>query len=154
MTMKKRRRKSSRTSSKTGQRKSTTKAQYVWSDSSFASQKLQKSQGALVVTQVGSPIFWKCGVQALIATSTAESELQMLVEGSLAAQNVGMMVKEMLKPIKKKEQRLETIKELEEREEFAEDTRNEDHSEEPDVLCVDNKAATQILVQESGSWRT
>ena len=25
---------------------------------------------------------------------------------------------------------------------------------EEDILCVDNKAATQILVQESGSWRT
>ena len=119
----------------------------VWTDSSFAPQKNKKCQGALVVTQIGSPIFWKCGVQALIATSTAESELQMLVKGSLAAQNVGMMVKEMLKPIKKKERRLETIKELEEREEFAEDTRDEDQSEEPDVLCVDNKAATQILDQ-------
>ena len=29
----------------------------VWSDSSFASQVHQKSQGALVVTQAGSPVF-------------------------------------------------------------------------------------------------
>ena len=58
----------------------------VWSDSSFASQEKQKSQGALVVTQSPSPIFWKCGSQGLIALSTAESELQMLCEGSLAAQ--------------------------------------------------------------------
>ncbi len=63
----------------------------VRSDSSFASQVQQKSQGALVVTQAGSPVFWKCGRQALIAMSTAESELQMLIEGSLAAQNIGML---------------------------------------------------------------
>ena len=29
-----------------------------------------------------------------------------------------------------------------------------DEEFEEDLLCVDNKAATQILVQESGSWRT
>ena len=38
----------------------------VWSDSSFASQVQQKSQGALVVTQAGGPVFWKCGRRALL----------------------------------------------------------------------------------------
>ena len=102
----------------------------VWSDSSFASQVQQKSQGALVVTQAGSPVFWKCGRQALIAMSTAESELQMLIEGSLAAQNIGMMVKEMRRPRFKKEKKgIETIQELQEREEFAEEPDDEDSDE-------------------------
>ena len=66
----------------------------VWTDSSYASQKESKSQGAFVVTLALAPVFWKCGKQALIAQSTAESELQMLTEGSLAAKNIGKLLKE------------------------------------------------------------
>ena len=73
----------------------------VWTDSSFASQGNSKSQGALVVTQSLAPIFWKCGCQSLVSQSTAESELQMLVEGSLAAQNIGSLVKEVTSTIAK-----------------------------------------------------
>ena len=43
-------------------------------------------------------MFWKCARQALTALSTAEAELQMLCEGSLATRNVGMLMKEMMKP--------------------------------------------------------
>ena len=46
----------------------------VWTDSSFASQEDQKSQGALVLTRRLAPIYWKCVRQALVAQSTAESE--------------------------------------------------------------------------------
>lgn len=74
----------------------------VWTDSSFASQEGSKSQGALVVTQSLAPIFWKCGCQNLVAQSTAESELQMLVEGSLAAQNIASLVKEVTRTPKQK----------------------------------------------------
>lgn len=69
----------------------------VWTSCSFASQAGQKSQGALVVTQSASPTFWKCATQSVPAFNTAISELQMMVEGSLAAQNVGMLLKEMAK---------------------------------------------------------
>jgi hypothetical protein len=48
--------------------------------------------------------------------STAESELQMLCEGSLATRNVGTLIKEMMKPMKESSESEETIKELEERE--------------------------------------
>ena len=67
-----------------------------------------------------------------------------------------MMVKEIRRPRFKKVKGIETIQELQEREEFAEEPDDEDSDEEfeEDLLCVDNKAATQILVQESGSWRT
>jgi hypothetical protein len=81
----------------------------------------------------------------------------MLIEGSLAAQNIGMLVKEMRRPKFRRERKgIETIQELQDREEFAEEPDDEDSDEEfeEDLLCVDNKAATQILVQESGSWRT
>jgi hypothetical protein len=68
-----------------------------------------------------------------------------------------MLVKEMRKPMFRKEKKvIESIQELQEREEFAEEPDDEDSDEEfeEDLLCVDNKAATQILVQESGSWST
>ena len=126
----------------------------VWTDSSYASQESSKSQGALVVTQSMSPVFWKCGSQNLIALSTAESELQMLVEGSLAAQNIGLLMKEVMKIPSTHEERKETIKELEEREEFNDEEKEIDEDDLEDLLCIDNKAATQILLQESGSWRT
>ena len=48
----------------------------------------------------------------------------------------------------------ETIKVLNKREEFASEEEEEKNESEEDVLLVDNKAATLILVQESGSWRT
>ena len=65
----------------------------VWTDSSFATQEEQKSQGALVLTQCLAPIYWKCAKQALVAQSAAESELQMLCEGSFATENVGMLMR-------------------------------------------------------------
>ena len=66
-----------------------------------------------------------------------------------------MLRKEMMKPYEEKLEKVETFKELEEREEFAEDEYEGTIVEgEEDILLVDNKAATLILVQESGSWRT
>ena len=84
----------------------------VWTDSSFASQEDQKSQGAIVLTHCMAPVYWKCARQALIAMSTAESELQMLCEGSLATRNVGILIKETMKPMKESSETEETIKEL------------------------------------------
>ena len=78
----------------------------------------------------------------------------MLREGSLATKNVGTLMRELMKPIKEVEEKFETSKELREREEFAIDDEEELPEDERDILLVDNKAATLILVQESGSWRT
>ena len=47
----------------------------VWSDSSYASQEGQKSQGALVPTQCMAPVFWKCAKQGLVSLSTAKADL-------------------------------------------------------------------------------
>jgi hypothetical protein len=60
-----------------------------------------------------APVYWKCARQALIAMSTAESELQMLCEGSLATRNVGTLIKEIMKPMKEVPEPKETIKEIE-----------------------------------------
>ena len=38
----------------------------VSSDSSYASQEGQKSQGALVLTHCLAPVFWKCARQGLV----------------------------------------------------------------------------------------
>ena len=73
----------------------------VWTDSSYATQEDQKSQGALILTQCLAPVYWKCAKQASTAMSTAETELQMLCEGSLAMKNVGMIMKKMIKPFQK-----------------------------------------------------
>ena len=60
----------------------------------------------------------------------------------------------MTKPMKEVVEAIETIQELNEREEFALDDEQQVEVGEEDLLLVDNKAATMILVQESGSWRT
>ena len=51
-------------------------------------------------------------------------------------------------------EKFETIRELEDREEFNDEAQEADEDDLEDLLCIDNKAATQILVQESGSWKT
>ena len=51
------------------------------------------------------------------------------------------------------QERRETFQELHDKEEFQADEEEPVEGEE-DVLLVDNKAATLILVQVSGSWRT
>ena len=109
----------------------------------------------MVLTHCVAPVYWKCARQALTPMSTAESELQMLREGSLATSDVGMLIKEMTKPMKEVlEEEEETLQELNEREEFALDDGQKVDEGNEDLLLVDNKAATLILVQESGSWRT
>jgi hypothetical protein len=65
-----------------------------------------------------------------------------------------MLIKEMMKPMTESLEAEETIKELEDREEFALNDEQKVEVGEEDLLLVDNKAATLILVQESGSWRT
>ena len=65
-----------------------------------------------------------------------------------------MLIKEMMKPMKEIPETKETIKELDEREEFALNDEQKVDVVKEDLLSVDNKAATLILVQESGSWRT
>ena len=64
-----------------------------------------------------------------------------------------MLLKEMTKPIKEFKERMGTIQELHDKDEFQAADEETIEGEE-DILSVDNKAATLILVQESGSWRT
>ena len=77
----------------------------------------------------------------------------MMCEGSLAAQNIGMLVKEIMNGPHQRIRRKETSEEMIQREEFNDEKEFIIEGTE-DVLCIDNKAATQILLQESGSWRT
>ena len=88
----------------------------------------------MVLTHCMAPVYWKCARQALIAMSTAESELQMLCEGSLATRNVGMLIKEMTKPMKEVLETEETIHELNEREEFALDDEQMVEAGDEDLL--------------------
>ena len=90
-------------------------------------------------------MFWKCARQALTALSKAEAKLQMLCEGSLATKNVGMSLKESMKPQRKIIERWETIKDLYKRVEFASEDDKEMIEGEEDILLIDNKAATPHL---------
>ena len=69
----------------------------VWTDSSFAPGG-ENLQGGLVVTMAMAPVFWKCGVQAMVSTSTAECELMEMMEGNLASMSVGEIVHEVSYP--------------------------------------------------------
>jgi hypothetical protein len=69
----------------------------VWTDSSFAPNG-EKSQGGLVVTMAMAPVFWKCGFQTMVSTSTAECELMKMMEGNLASMSVGEIIHEVCHP--------------------------------------------------------
>ena len=72
-----------------------------------------------MLTHCMAPVFWKRAKKGLVSMSTAEAELQMLCEGSLATKNVGMLVKEMTKPRKDFQERKESIQELHNKEELS-----------------------------------
>lgn len=65
----------------------------VFSDASFAPDALE-SQGAFIVLVNSSPLFWRAGKQSNITLSTAESELNELVEAMNAGESVGAIIEE------------------------------------------------------------
>ena len=75
-----------------------------------------------------------------------------MVAGSLAAQNIGTLVEEVMNGPQTTEGKKENMEDFINREKFNEKEEPTDEAE--DLLRIDNKAATQILLQESGSWRT
>jgi hypothetical protein len=66
----------------------------AYTDASFAPRGAH-SQGAMVVTYHGMPVFWKTGKQAFITLSTAESELMEATNALTALRSVGTVVEEM-----------------------------------------------------------
>lgn len=72
----------------------------VYSDASFAPDS-EESHGAFVVQVNGCALFWRSGRQASITLSTAEAELNELVEGMNAAESVSVIIEEIYDEVEK-----------------------------------------------------
>ena len=72
----------------------------AYADSSFAPDS-EESHGAFLILLNGSPVFWRSGRQPSITLSTAESELNELIESMNAAEAVAVMVEEIYSEVYK-----------------------------------------------------
>ena len=95
----------------------------TYTDASFAPQS-EKSVGAAVVLVQGCAVAWRTGKQKMIATSSAEAELQAATEGAQMMISIAALLKDM---------------------EVVVDGQR---------LLVDNLAAICLASHESSSWRT
>ena len=66
----------------------------AFADASFAPGG-EESHGAVVVTLRGGVLLWKCGRQSTVALSTAEAELNELIEGLMVGESVAAVVEEL-----------------------------------------------------------
>ena len=67
----------------------------VFTDASFAPDG-SESHGCVIVLLGGSPISWKSGRQSMVSLSTAESELQEVVEGFALGEATAVLVEEIV----------------------------------------------------------
>lgn len=65
-----------------------------FSDASFAPGG-EESHGAVIVTLRGGPLLWKSGRQATVSLSTAEAELNELIEGLMVGESVAAVIEEL-----------------------------------------------------------
>lgn len=65
----------------------------AFSDASFAP-SAEESHGAVVVALKGGLLLWKSGKQSTISLSTAEAELNELIEGLMVGESVAALVQE------------------------------------------------------------
>ena len=70
---------------------------HVYTDASFAPYG-DESHGCTIVAVGQSPLFWRAGKQSTIALSTAESELNEIIEGMIAGESVGVVLEELVGP--------------------------------------------------------
>ena len=95
----------------------------TYTDASFAPQA-EKSVGAAVVLVQGCAVAWRTGKQKMIATSSAEAELQAAAEGAQMMISIAALLKDMEVVV------------------------------DGERLLVDNLAAICLASHESSSWRT
>ena len=72
----------------------------VWSDASFAPEG-EESHGCFTVMVNQSVLFWRSGRQPSITLSTAEAELNELIEGMNAGEAVSVILQELLDEVKR-----------------------------------------------------
>ena len=73
---------------------------HVWSDASFSPEG-EESHGCFTVMVNGSLLFWRSGRQASITLSTAEAELNEIIEAMNAGESVAVMLQELFDDVKK-----------------------------------------------------
>ena len=66
----------------------------VYTDASFAPDS-EESHGSFVILLENSPIFWRSGRQGLVTLSTAESEMNEVIEGMVAGESIGVIIEEL-----------------------------------------------------------
>ncbi|CAE7497148.1 RE1 [Symbiodinium sp. CCMP2592] len=76
------------------------------------------------ITVEDSPVSWRCGKQTFVMLSIMESELYQATEAAVLLENVGVLLDELAQFVV------------------------------PRTLCVDNSAATAMILGGPGSWRT
>ena len=70
----------------------------VYTDASFAPYG-DESHGCTVVMAGKSPLFWRAGKQSTVSLSTAEAELNEVIEGMIAGESVGVILEELTGPL-------------------------------------------------------
>ena len=71
---------------------------HAYMDASFAPYG-DESHGCTVITAGKSPLLWRAGKQNTVSLSTAESELNEVIEGMTDGESVGAMMEEILGPL-------------------------------------------------------
>ena len=66
----------------------------VYADASFAPSG-EESHGSVIVTLRGAPLLWKSSRQATVSLSTAEAELNELIEGLMMGESVAAILEEL-----------------------------------------------------------
>lgn len=66
----------------------------VYTDESYAPNS-EESYGCCVVMAGVNPIFWRSGRQSTVTLSTAEAELNEVVEGMVAGESIGVILDEL-----------------------------------------------------------
>ena len=74
---------------------------HAYSDASFAPES-EESHGSFVIFLNDCPMFWRSGRQSTITLSTAESELNELVESMVAAESMSVIVEELYDSIQRR----------------------------------------------------
>ena len=67
----------------------------VYTDASFAP-NAEESHGCFFVMVGDHPVFWRSGKQSTVTLSTAEAEMNEVIEGMIAGESIGVIMHEIV----------------------------------------------------------
>ena len=73
-------------------------ALHVYTDASYAPHS-EESHGCLIVMIGSAPVFWRSGRQTTVTLSTAEAELNEMIEGMTAGESIGVIMDELFSSV-------------------------------------------------------